>query len=238
MSLLGLFSLIIWSELLFVNNGITNNEVHDHSFMIHLYENYVEIDIKLTTTYLSELQYSAIVTKEDCINKYKFISLDLLINTIKQAIDDDIDETIASYKIKVIKDDKLELIIAFNDGTTDKTKKFILNHLEKPLSQETKLMSHLQQQVYDLKKKNKILKSMIVPKNGIIIWPKCNDIPNGYVLCDGDNDTLDLRHLFIVNNDEIIDDKACNDDGVCQSDVVQKYDVDNTYYDMCYIMKK
>ena len=222
--------------------GITNEEIKDHSFMIHLYDYYLEINIQLITTDSTELQYSSIVTKQDCIYKYKMLSLDSLTRKIGDAIDDDVDDTIASYKIKLLENDNLELIVEFNDGIKDRIKKFTLIHLPKSLSQETKLISHLEEQIYDLKKKNKLLKSMIVPKKGIIIWTKCNDIPKGFILCDGTGDSPDLRHMFVVNDDEIIDDKQpnCNgndDDEVCQNDAIQQYDIDTTYYDLCYIMK-
>lgn len=228
--------------LLFFANGLTNDEIQSHSFAIHLYDNYLEINIALMTNYGSELQYSSIITKQDCIYKYKILSLDLLTRNIGDAIDDDIDESIASYKIKLLENNDLELIISFNDGIKDNAKKIKLIHLPKALSQETKVINHLEEQIYDLRKKTKILKSMIVPKTGIIIWTKCNEIPKGFVICDGDNNSPDLRHMFIINDDEIIDDKQPNcdendDNQVCQSDAVQTYDTDNIYYDLCYIMK-
>ncbi len=39
----------------------------------------------------------------------------------------------------------------------------------------------------------------IVPRGGIIMWSgSINDIPNGWALCDGTNDTPDLRDRFII----------------------------------------
>lgn len=40
---------------------------------------------------------------------------------------------------------------------------------------------------------------MRVPPGGIILWSGAIiDIPPGFVFCDGDNDTPDLRNLFVV----------------------------------------
>lgn len=40
---------------------------------------------------------------------------------------------------------------------------------------------------------------MRVPSGGIVIWSGAIvDIPNGFVLCDGNNGTPDLRNRFIV----------------------------------------
>ncbi|MBR3628015.1 MAG: hypothetical protein IKN42_04115 [Elusimicrobia bacterium] len=39
----------------------------------------------------------------------------------------------------------------------------------------------------------------MVPKGGIIIWSgSVNDIPAGWVLCDGSNGTPDLRDRFVL----------------------------------------
>ena len=39
----------------------------------------------------------------------------------------------------------------------------------------------------------------MVPKGGIIIWSgSANDIPTGWVLCDGSNGTPDLRDRFVL----------------------------------------
>ena len=57
----------------------------DHSFMIQLYEGYLEVDISVESDG-QELPYAVIITEEDCKSKYKIVSLDLLLSTIRDAV--------------------------------------------------------------------------------------------------------------------------------------------------------
>merc|ERR1719481_1058409 len=39
---------------------------------------------------------------------------------------------------------------------------------------------------------------MILPQNSIVIWSDCVNIPDGWTLCDGSNDTPNLQGRFVV----------------------------------------
>lgn len=42
---------------------------------------------------------------------------------------------------------------------------------------------------------------LILPQNAIVLWNDCSNIPIGWTLCDGDNNTPDLRGRFIIGAD-------------------------------------
>ena len=57
----------------------------------------------------------------------------------------------------------------------------------------------LEQHILDLQTENKQLKKLIVPKGSIVMWSgNANEIPDGWMLCDGNNGTPDLRNRFIM----------------------------------------
>lgn len=57
----------------------------------------------------------------------------------------------------------------------------------------------LEEDIQDLKKENNELKNHIMPKGSIIMWSGTIDnIPKGWVLCNGQNQTPDLRNRFLI----------------------------------------
>ena len=234
-----LLGFLVWTTLVNGNKvtttdaGISPSGISvdaEHSFMIQLYDNYLEVDVTIESNG-QELLYAVIVTEEDCVSKYKFVSLDSMLGIIRDAIDDDGDKSMTSYSLKVIGRDKLELNVLY-DVNTRKTK-FILHSLKRQgLKQEVKLVNHMQRQIYDLKSKIKILKGMMVPKKGIIMYSECDKIPKGYTLCDGKNGVPDLRDQFVLNADEICDSETCI------ADTNEKETGSETVYSLCYIMRK
>ena len=42
-----------------------------------------------------------------------------------------------------------------------------------------------------------------MPVGGIILWGDCNNIPDGWKLCDGTRDTPDFRGKFPIGSNEI-----------------------------------
>ena len=67
----------------------------------------------------------------------------------------------------------------------------------------------LEEHIHDLKKENAVLRNQVqeliplkdhvMPKNSIIMWSgNMDDIPKGWSLCNGENNTPDLRNRFII----------------------------------------
>lgn len=68
-------------------------------------------------------------------------------------------------------------------------------------------------------------------KNIICIWyGAIVDIPAGWVICDGNNDTPDLRNKFIIGAGDTF-----NPDGTATTNVAEDGGI--AYYALAYIMK-
>eukprot|EP01084_Bolivina_argentea_P169656 294089_1 len=96
--------------------NIINHEIDGHSLFIYVYDNKIELKLQ---KHLSQLFYSTTIKKKECIEKYKIISLQKLIQKIESAINKDISTSDASYKINIITDKEisyLQFILMYNDA--------------------------------------------------------------------------------------------------------------------------